>query len=299
MFPEPEREDLPLLSLYPVTDSLPAPSMPSVTESLRTPSSLTTVKLPTIIPAEKKRARRERSEESVAPQHRRKIIFPGVLLGGVLVIALVTLLASPLSSGQEGEAQSLGQSVVNWITNGQVDHYLTTSQQIDPPTATPALLTGEGYCGGTDLWGTCATAVTASGVMGTGQMQRPIIGSVITQAFAHPEYQTWCGCWRPHTGIDLAAPYGTPIMAADSGQVIWTGWDWSGLGWAVKINHGHYIATIYGHLSRFIVTVGQNVTKGQVIGYEGSTGASTGPHLHFMVMVNNIWVNPILYVQLP
>jgi murein DD-endopeptidase MepM/ murein hydrolase activator NlpD len=299
MFPEPERDDLPLLPTHPVTGGLPAPSMPPVTGSLRTPSPLTTVKLPTVIPAEKKRARWDRSEEPSLPKHRRKIIFPGVLLGGVLVIILATLLASPLSSGQKGQVQSLGQSVVNWITNEQVEHYLTTSQQLDPPTPTPALLTGEGYCGGTDIWGTCATAVTASGVMGTGQMQRPIIGSVITQVFAHPEYQTWCGCWRPHTGIDLAAPYGTPIMATDSGQVIWTGWDWSGLGWAVKINHGHYIATIYGHLSRFIVTVGQNVTKGQVIGYEGSTGASTGPHLHFMVMVNNIWVNPILYVQLP
>jgi murein DD-endopeptidase MepM/ murein hydrolase activator NlpD len=135
--------------------------------------------------------------------------------------------------------------------------------------------------------------------MGTGQMQRPIIGAVITQPFAHPEYQFWCGCWKPHTGIDLAAPYATPIMAADTGQVIWTGWDWSGLGWAVKINHGNYIATIYGHMERFIVSVDQNVTKGQVIGYEGSTGASTGPHVHFMVLVNNIWVNPILYVQLP
>jgi murein DD-endopeptidase MepM/ murein hydrolase activator NlpD len=67
----------------------------------------------------------------------------------------------------------------------------------------------------------------------------------------------------------------------------------------VKINHGHSIATIYGHLARFIVTVGQNVTKGQVIAYEGSTGASTGPHVHFMVMVNNIWVDPALYMALP
>ncbi len=52
-------------------------------------------------------------------------------------------------------------------------------------------------------------------------------------------------------------------------------------------------------MERFIVSVGQNVTKGQVLGYEGSTGASTGPHVHFMVLVNNIWVNPVLYVQLP
>ena len=130
-------------------------------------------------------------------------------------------------------------------------------------------------------------------------MQRPILGAVITQYFGHSEYQLWCGCWRPHTGIDLAAPYGTPIMAADTGQVIWVGWDWSGLGWAVKINHGNYIATIYGHMDHYIVRVGQNVTKGQVIGYEGSTGASTGPHVHFMVLVHNVWVNPLLYVQLP
>src|SRR5437016_5635858 len=132
-----------------------------------------------------------------------------------------------------------------------------------------------------------------------GQMQHPLAGAVITHYFANPEYQIWCGCWRPHTGIDLAAPYGSPVMAADSGQVIWTGWDWSGLGWAVKINHGHYIATIYGHLARFIVSKGQNVTKGQIIGNEGSTGASTGPHVHFMVLYNNSWVNPDDYVQLP
>ncbi len=300
MFRESERDSVPPLPASPVTGGLPAPVTPPITATLRAPSPLTTVNLPTVIPAETKRARQGPGAEHSAPRWRRKIIFPAVLLSIVFVIILATLLTVPLNSGQDGQqAQSLGQSVINWITDGQTTHYLTTSQQIDPPTATPALLTGEGYCGGTDIWGTCATAVTASGVMGTGQMQRPIVGAVITQPFAHPEYQSWCGCWRPHTGIDLAAPYGTPIMAADSGQVIWTGWDWSGLGWAVKINHGHYIATIYGHMSRFIVSVGQNVTKGQVIGYEGSTGASTGPHLHFMVMVNNIWVNPILYVQLP
>ena len=100
-------------------------------------------------------------------------------------------------------------------------------------------------------------------------------------------------------GIDLAGAYGSPIMAADTGEVIWTGWDWSGLGWAVKISHGDFIATIYGHMARYIVKVGQYMTKGQTIGYEGSTGASTGPHVHFMVLINNVWVNPQDYVQLP
>ncbi|MEO8971559.1 MAG: M23 family metallopeptidase [Ktedonobacteraceae bacterium] len=243
-----------------------------------------------MIPAENKRT-------SISQKQRRgSRIFIGTVSGCILMLVLTTLLAVPLQSGQH--AQNLVQSVNNWFTGGQTGIF-TTSQIPVIPTVTPALRTNEGYCGGSDIWGTCATAIPASGIMGTGQMQRPIIGAVITQPFAHPEYQFWCGCWKPHTGIDLAAPYGTPIMAADTGQVIWTGWDWSGLGWAVKINHGNYIATIYGHMERFIVSVGQNVNKGQVIGYEGSTGASTGPHVHFMVLVNNIWVNPILYVQLP
>lgn len=253
-------------------------------------SPLPASKVPLVIPAEKKRV------PATSRQRRSSRVFLGVLLGSIIVMAFSVLIVVPLGSGQH--AQSLAQTVSGWFSSGQTSVF-TTTEHPATPTATPALMTNEGYCGGHDIWGVCATAITASGVMGTGQMQHPIVGAVITQPFGHPEYQFWCGCWKPHTGIDLAAPYGSPIMAADSGQVIWTGWDWSGLGWAVKINHGHYIATIYGHMERFIVSVGQNVTKGQVIGYEGSTGASTGPHVHFMVLVNNVWVNPTLYVQLP
>lgn len=273
------------------TASVPAPS-PRLTRPLNnpTPSPLSASKVPLVIPAETKRI------PATVRQRRGSRVFLGVLLSSIVVLAFSALVVVPLGSGQH--AQSLAQTVNDWFSSGQ-NSVITTTEHPATPTATPALMTNEGYCGGHDIWGTCATAVTASGVMGTGQMQRPIVGAVITQPFGHPEYQFWCGCWKPHTGIDLAAPYGSPIKAADSGQVIWTGWDWSGLGWAVKINHGHYIATIYGHMERFIVSVGQNVTKGQVIGYEGSTGASTGPHVHFMVLVNNIWVNPILYVQLP
>ncbi len=266
----------------------PTTRPPRLTGSItRTPSTRPLV----FIPATEKRLQ----TESLKSRSRRgSIVLAGSFIGSIIVLLAASLFVVPLDNGQY--PASLAQAIHNWVARGA---RMINVVQPAPPTPTPALLTNEGYCGGTDIWGTCATAVTASGIMGTGHMQRPIIGAVITQPFGHPEYQFWCGCWRPHTGIDLAAPYGTPIMAADSGQVIWTGWDWSGLGWAVKINHGHYIATVYGHLARFIVRVGQNVSKGQVIGYEGSTGASTGPHLHFMVMVNNIWVNPQLYVQLP
>ncbi len=249
-------------------------------------------KQPFVIPAATKRKRTD-----VLRHRRSPIVLLGVLLGSIIVFVLATFLVAPLDNGQH--PSGLAQTVNDWFTSVQSTGVNPLQQHVDPPTPTPALLTNEGYCGGNDIWGTCATAITASHVMGTGQMQHPLAGAIITQYFAHPEYQIWCGCWRPHTGIDLAAAYGSPVMAADSGQVIWTGWDWSGLGWAVKINHGHYIATIYGHLARFIVSVGQNVNKGQVIAYEGSTGASTGPHVHFMVLYNNIWVNPLDYVQLP
>ncbi len=254
----------------------------------------TSTKLPIIIPAATKRKRTEPLEH---PQHpRRRFVLIGVLVGSVLAIVVASLFVVPLDNNTQHPG-TIAQAIGNLISNGHFGE-VDPLQQMEPP-PTSSLVRGGGYCGGTDIWGTCATYITASGVMGTGQMQRPIVGAVITQPFGHPEYQLWCGCWKPHTGIDLAAPYGSPIMAADSGQVIWTGWDWSGLGWAVKINHGYYIATIYGHMDHFIVKVGQNVKKGQVIGYEGSTGASTGPHVHFMVLVYNRWVDPTKYVQLP
>lgn len=253
----------------------------------------TNPKYPVVIPAS---TRRKRTEPLEHTRYRRgRFIFPGILLGSVLVIAIATIFVVPLDNTNQ-QPRTIAQAIGNLISTQNINQ-VDTLQQLSTPTS--SLMTAEGTCGGNDIWGTCATYITASGVMGTGQMLRPIKGAVITQAFGHPEYQLWCGCWKPHTGIDLAAPYGTPVMAADNGQVIWTGWDWSGLGWAVKINHGDYIATIYGHLDHFIVKVGQNVTVGQVIGYEGSTGASTGPHLHFMVLVHNIWVNPTQYVQLP
>lgn len=253
----------------------------------------TSAKLPIVIPASTKRKRTAPLEQ---PAHRRRrFVLPGVLIGSILIISFAALFVVPLDNYSQ-HSGTIAQAIGDLISTGHFDEINTLGHLATP---TSSLLSGEGYCGGIDIWGTCATYITTSGVLGTGQMQRPVVGAVITQPFAHPEYQAWCGCWKPHTGIDLAAPYGSPIMAADSGQVIWVGWDWSGLGWAVKINHGYYIATIYGHLDHFIVKVGQNVHKGQVIGYEGSTGASTGPHVHFMVLVNNIWVDPTKYVQLP
>jgi murein DD-endopeptidase MepM/ murein hydrolase activator NlpD len=98
-----------------------------------------------------------------------------------------------------------------------------------------------------------------------------------------------------HNGVDLAANEGNPIHAAQSGQVIWAGWDVGGLGWSVKVNHCNHVSTVYGHMMKLEVTVGQTVLAGDVVGLEGSTGWSTGPHLHYMVEWNNQPVDPMPY----
>ena len=100
---------------------------------------------------------------------------------------------------------------------------------------------------------------------------------------------------RMHEGIDLGAAYGSPIAAAAAGVVIYAGWE-SGYGNLVVIDHGGGLATAYGHQSRIAVSVGQSVSQGETIGYVGSTGHSTGPHLHFEVRVNGQAVDPFGYL---
>jgi murein DD-endopeptidase MepM/ murein hydrolase activator NlpD len=100
---------------------------------------------------------------------------------------------------------------------------------------------------------------------------------------------------RMHEGIDLGAGYGSPIHAAASGTIIYCGWE-GGYGNLVVIDHGGGIATAYGHQSSIAVSCGQQVSQGQVIGYIGSTGHSTGPHLHFEVRVNGNAVDPLGYL---
>ena len=100
---------------------------------------------------------------------------------------------------------------------------------------------------------------------------------------------------RMHEGVDLGASYGAAIAAAASGTVIYAGWE-GGYGNLVVIDHGGGIATAYGHQSRIAASVGQQVAQGQTIGYVGSTGHSTGPHLHFEVRVDGSAVDPLGYL---
>ena len=106
------------------------------------------------------------------------------------------------------------------------------------------------------------------------------------------------GNYQLHNGIDLAANRGTPIYAAKTGTVSTAA---SGYGWGnyVVINHGDGYSTLYAHQDYYIVSEGDTVTQGQVIGYVGSTGNSTGPHLHFTIYYNGSTVNPAGYIAIP
>ena len=110
----------------------------------------------------------------------------------------------------------------------------------------------------------------------------------------HPVY----GDWRFHYGVDLSAPQGTPIVASRGGQVTIASYEAGGAGYYVSINHLDGFSTRYLHMTHYIVSPGQYVSAGQVIGYCGSTGASTGPHLHFSVYYNGAAVNPALFIKI-
>lgn len=130
--------------------------------------------------------------------------------------------------------------------------------------------------------------------MGTGRFIMPInapIGDGFGLRF-HPILHIM----RPHKGLDFRAHAGTPIHAVDRGVVIFSGW-FGSFGKVVIIDHGGDVTTLYAHASRLVAEKGQLVQRGQLIAYSGSTGLSTGPHLHFEVHVNGTAVNPLPYLR--
>jgi murein DD-endopeptidase MepM/ murein hydrolase activator NlpD len=97
---------------------------------------------------------------------------------------------------------------------------------------------------------------------------------------------------RPHTGVDIDAPYGAPIVAAQAGVVKLAGWK-NGYGNTVIIDHGNGISTLYGHQSKLVVRTGQQVAQGQQLGNVGATGHVTAPHLHYEVLIGGVPRNPM------
>jgi murein DD-endopeptidase MepM/ murein hydrolase activator NlpD len=134
-----------------------------------------------------------------------------------------------------------------------------------------------------------------TGPTGTGQFVWPAHPTVISQGFG-PSTLTfeppYAGFAHFHTGLDLAGALGTPVLAAADGVVVAATDGSTGYGNHVILAHGNDVLSLYGHLEMFGVTVGQTVKQGQLIGLLGSTGNSTGPHLHFEVRVQNQPVDP-------
>ena len=123
----------------------------------------------------------------------------------------------------------------------------------------------------------------------------PVSGYTITSAFGmriHPVY----GYQLMHNGIDMACPQGTPIYATRAGTVTMASYQAGGAGYYVSINHGDGFSSIYMHMTHYVVSAGQSVSAGQLIGYVGNTGVSTGPHLHFGISYAGTYVNPLAYI---
>ncbi|MGQ9684555.1 MAG: peptidoglycan DD-metalloendopeptidase family protein [Anaerolineae bacterium] len=104
------------------------------------------------------------------------------------------------------------------------------------------------------------------------------------------------GCWAGHVAIDIGTASGTPIYASDAGYVTESGWSPVGYGQYVVIEHGNGFRTLYAHMSQRLVSAGETVAQGQRIGLVGSTGNSTGPHLHFEIYRNGVLQNPLNYL---
>ena len=109
-------------------------------------------------------------------------------------------------------------------------------------------------------------------------------------------YHPISGKWKMHNGVDLTGTQGTPIVATRSGYVTTAAYQAGGAGYYVSLSHGDGFGSIYMHMTHYVVSYGQYVEAGQVIGYMGSTGGSTGVHLHFGISYNGVYVNPAEYI---
>jgi murein DD-endopeptidase MepM/ murein hydrolase activator NlpD len=160
-----------------------------------------------------------------------------------------------------------------------VDGPLATPVPIDPD-ATP-LAAPEASVGGTTSG---ASTRTAAAPAATGALVWPVPVGSISQYYH-----------AGHLALDIAAPYGSQIVAAQGGTVTWAGWRNNGGGYVISINHGNGMSTVYNHLGSIWVSPGQYVGAGQGIGGVGCTGICTGPHVHFEVIVNGVIDNPLRY----
>lgn len=179
-----------------------------------------------------------------------------------------------LSSNQLGSTLKIGDKIM--IPGGRK---ITVAAATKPRVSTPSNTTGLGII--RDL----VKSPESTAVSATGKMAWPTEGSRITQYYS----------WR-HTGLDIANKTGTPLYAAEAGTVEFSGWS-NGYGYNVVVNHGDGKKTRYAHASKLFVEVGDTVKRGENIAAMGSTGWSTGPHIHFEVIINGAKQNPLNYIK--
>ena len=213
--------------------------------------------------------------------------------------------------GLNGVASGLGvtpEDIIDWPGNNLSDETvgdyaspnIAVGTQIFAPGAskafldwTASLFTRDEAASSSSLWGEGKCAPVVGGFTGTGTYQWPTSEHTISGFEYSPEINHW--------GIDIGGDTGNPIYATDSGVVVYAGWSAVGYGNVIAIDHGQNangqtVQSVYAHLSAINVSCGASVYQGNVIGYMGSTGNSTGPHLHFELIIGSTKVNPHVYL---
>ncbi len=185
-----------------------------------------------------------------------------------------------LSAGVNGKAKNIVQE--KYLNNYKIGEDIIDSQIIVEPISEIIAI-------GTKQNKSNALPSQGSDLLdGTGVFMWPVDGGYISDYF---------GGARNHKGLDIGAPEGTSAFAAENGEVLASGWNMGGYGYFVMVNHSDGYATLYGHLSKLLVSNGQKVNKGDVIGQIGNTGDSYGSHLHFEVRLNAVCQDPALYLK--
>ncbi|MGB3292377.1 MAG: peptidoglycan DD-metalloendopeptidase family protein [Phormidesmis sp.] len=206
----------------------------------------------------------------------------------------ISLLRQQLLASREQYADQLQQQAVTMNRLQENRSALSAAiKQLDKDSDNLTALILERVAADDTAYGDAVRAEILQSARTSGKMSKPSIGPITSQFGMR--FHPVLGYSRFHAGTDFGAAHGSPIVAAEAGVVIFAGW-YGGYGNAVIIDHGGGLTTLYGHASRLTVREGDAVRKGDAIAAVGTTGLSTGPHLHFEVRSNGAPVNPMAYL---
>jgi murein DD-endopeptidase MepM/ murein hydrolase activator NlpD len=202
-----------------------------------------------------------------------------ILAGTGLLVAAPSLAGTPAAAGDSAAAAS------------PAPVHITIGRDVDlKGRPAYAVRSGDGESSSQIAFSYVRPRVSGA-IVGSIPTGLPLAARALTSGFGM-RVNPVTGVYAEHAGIDLAAPIGTPIIATGDGVVGRAGWD-GGYGLMVSVEHGGGIETRYGHMSRIAVTPGERVRTGEVIGFVGSTGRSTGPHLHYETRIDGHPVDPL------